>query len=279
MSEDKNTKDAITFGEIFENLASIDVSKHVEKKQISPSVQLSYLSWVWAYMTLIKEYPESTVEIEPYYFNDQNGCVQCQDYHPCPMGYMVKVKISVEGYERVEMLPVIDNKNKSIENPTSMDINTAIQRCKVKCMAQFGLGLNLYAGEDLPLIRPEFTKEEYDSAISIFENEENPLAFAAWKQFYNFEKQEAILEKWLEPHKKERTVTAEGKRLAALQKEGHERADLYAKSITEFCDQQDGNGIRELVDELSPMEQKLVWARLTEDQHTIIRELLKGVAA
>ena len=116
----------------WKTLSAIDCSKHVEKKG-----NLSYLSWAWAWQTLMEHYPDST-----YTFSDPMTF--------CGETVEVSVSVSVKGITHTMWLPVMDNRNKSIVNPTSRDISDARMRCLVKCIAMFGLGIYLYAGEDLP---------------------------------------------------------------------------------------------------------------------------------
>ena len=117
---------------VWATLSAIDCSAHIEKKG-----QLSYLSWAWAWQTLNEHYPESTFE----YFDPvvlANDTVE------------VSVAVCVEGKRHVMWLPVMDNRNKSIVNPTSRDISDSRIRCLVKCIAMHGLGLYIYAGEAMP---------------------------------------------------------------------------------------------------------------------------------
>lgn len=125
---------------VYEVLSSVDVSKMTEKKN-----GLTYLSWAHAWGTLLKHYPLSdyTVyenELGYNYFTDGNTC-------------WVKTGVTVEGKERIEYLPVMDFRNKSIpsDKVTSFDVNSSIQRSLTKAIARHGLGLNVYAGEDLPM--------------------------------------------------------------------------------------------------------------------------------
>lgn len=118
--------------EIWKTLSALDCSKHVEKKG-----NLSYLSWSWAWATLMNHYPDSSFEFLPTEYLE-NGTVT------------VHCKVTVEMLQREMWLPVMDHKNKSIANPTSRDISDAKMRCLVKCLALFGLALYLYSGEDLP---------------------------------------------------------------------------------------------------------------------------------
>lgn len=123
----------------FEKLNAINVNGHTEKKN-----GLTYLSWAWAWGELLKQYPDSTYTI---YENKDGWC-----YHTDGRTAWVKTGVTVEGKEYIEMLPVMDFKNRSIplEQITSFDVNKAIQRSLTKAVARHGLGLYIYAGEDLP---------------------------------------------------------------------------------------------------------------------------------
>jgi len=113
-------------------LSAIDCSKHVEKK-----AGLSYLSWAWAWATLMEEFPSSAFAFHP----DQSledGSV------------MVSCTVTVEGQPRTMWLPVMDNRNNAIKHPDARKISDARMRCLVKAIAMHGLGLYIYAGEDLP---------------------------------------------------------------------------------------------------------------------------------
>lgn len=123
----------------FEKLNSINVNGHTEKKN-----GLTYLSWAWAWGELLKAYPDSTYTI----YENKDGW----NYHTDGRTAWVKTGVTVEGKEYIEMLPVMDFKNRSIplEQITSFDVNKAIQRSLTKAVARHGLGLYIYAGEDLP---------------------------------------------------------------------------------------------------------------------------------
>lgn len=124
---------------VFEVLNSIDCSNHIEKKN-----GLSYLSWAWAWQILKKHYPSSTYTI----YEDAMG----RNYHTDGRTCWVKTGVCVEGIEHIEYLPVMDYRNASIttDKVTSFDVNKAIQRSLTKAVARHGLGLYIYAGEDLP---------------------------------------------------------------------------------------------------------------------------------
>lgn len=137
---------------VFETLSNIDVSGHVEQK-----MDLSYLSWAWCWSTLKGIYPDTpTPEITKY----QEMVIDKDGYHltdrkvpylTTPTGTMVEVTVTIEGNDYKQSLYVMDNRNKVVINPNQGLIYKTTQRCIVKAIAMAGLGLNLYAGEDLPM--------------------------------------------------------------------------------------------------------------------------------
>ena len=128
---------------VFATLNAINVNEHVEKKSNGRG-ELSYLSWACAWAEVKKAYPEAFYTI---YENADGWC-----YHTDGRTCWVKTGVTIEGLEHVEYLPVMDNRNKSIpvNEVTSFDVNKAIQRSLTKAAARHGLGLYIYAGEDLP---------------------------------------------------------------------------------------------------------------------------------
>ena len=123
----------------FVALNSINVNEHTEKKN-----GLTYLAWAWAWGEVKKMFPDSVYTI----YENANGLFYHTDGKTC----WVKTGVTVNGIEHIEYLPVMDYKNKSIalESVTSFDVNKAIQRSLTKAVARHGLGLYIYAGEDLP---------------------------------------------------------------------------------------------------------------------------------
>lgn len=145
---------------IFENLNKINVNEHTESKN-----GLTYLSWAWAWGEIKKAYPEATYTI---YQNDElGGMPYFTDGKTC----FVKTGVTIEGLEHIEFLPVMDYKNKSIpaDTVTSFDINKAIQRSLTKACARHGLGLYIYAGEDLPEgdAEQDLTEIQINSLLSL----------------------------------------------------------------------------------------------------------------
>lgn len=148
---------------VFERLSAINVNEHVEKKS-----NLTYLSWAWAWSKTKTECPDATYKILETEYDEA-------------LGFMCHTNVTIEG-ETLEMwLPVMDGANKSmkktaysyssrygdkqVDSATTFDINKTIMRCLVKNLAMFGLGIYIYAGEDLPegeptaTVKPEATKK------------------------------------------------------------------------------------------------------------------------
>jgi hypothetical protein len=120
----------------FAELAKIDVRDHTEKKG-----KFSYLSWAWAVDVLRKAEPTATWEVIRF-----DG----MPFMETKFGIFVEVAVTVQGVTLSQIHPVLDNNNKPIAVPSSFQINTSIQRALVKAIALHGLGLYIYAGEDLP---------------------------------------------------------------------------------------------------------------------------------
>lgn len=136
-----------------EQLLKLNVNEYTEKKN-----NLTYLSWAWAWNEAIKNDPEAYYTVKMFdnkpYVYDEN------------LGYMVFTEVTMFGQTKEMQLPVMDGANKAqkataytyqtkngektVEPATMFDINTAIMRCMTKNLALFGLGLYIYAGEDLP---------------------------------------------------------------------------------------------------------------------------------
>ena len=125
----------------FTELDQVDVTKHIEKKG-----KFSYLSWAYAVRELKKRHPSATWEV-----HEHNGL----PYIHTECGFFVKVSVTVpvtatNTVIMTQVHPVLDHQNRTVEKPNAFQINTSIQRCLAKAIALHGLGIHLYAGEDLP---------------------------------------------------------------------------------------------------------------------------------
>jgi hypothetical protein len=148
---------------VFERLSAINVNEHVEKKD-----NLTYLSWAWAWSVTKKECPDASYKILPTEYDDD-------------LGFMCHSEVTIEGQTLEMWLPVMDGKNKSmkkkpysyatkygdkqVDAATTFDINKTMMRCLVKNLAMFGLGIYIYAGEDLPESEPRVVEESRPTAL------------------------------------------------------------------------------------------------------------------
>ena len=134
---------------VFETLNPINVNDKVEVKN-----GFKYLSWAWAWGNVKKIYPDATFKI----IKNEQGWI----YHKDGRSAWVEVEVTIKNLTHSEILPVMDYRNNSIplEKITSFDANKAVHRCLVKCLALHGLGLYIYAGEDLPEEIIEQAEEE-----------------------------------------------------------------------------------------------------------------------
>ena len=128
---------------VFAVLNAINCNEHTETKN-----GLTYLSWAWAWQMVKKNFPGATYTI----YENNEGWNYFTDHRTC----WVKTGVTIEGLEHIEYLPVMDFRNNSIpaDKVTSFDVNKAIQRSLTKACARHGLGLYIYAGEDLPADAP-----------------------------------------------------------------------------------------------------------------------------
>jgi len=123
------------------DLLKINVNDHTEKKN-----GLTYLSWAWAWAEVLKADPAATFEVQTF-DNDKMTTMPYMDVNGTAL---VWVTVTMFGKPMTCMLPVMDYRNKPILNPDAFAVNTAIMRCMTKAVALHGLGLYIYAGEDLP---------------------------------------------------------------------------------------------------------------------------------
>jgi hypothetical protein len=183
----------------FAQLRLLNVNAKIEKKG-----DLSYLSWAWAVDQLLQRDPSATWDY------------RWLDGQPfCKIGDTVMVFCTVRafGVERTAQLPVMDHRNKPIASPDAFQVNTAMQRCLAKAIALHGIGLYIYAGEDVP--EGGITKKRMDElrfhadcillefAAGHFED-----MFAEWEKIGDNEEKLAV---WsmLRPHSKVRSAIKE----------------------------------------------------------------------
>ena len=129
----------LTYKDVWDTLSKVDCSDHIEKK-----MNLSYLSWAWAWGILMENYPDAQIR---FYEQKDSGI----PYVQMPDGTAeVRCQVKIGTLTRDMWLPVMDYKNNAVENPNSRQVSDTKMRCLVKCLAMFGLGHYIYGGEDLP---------------------------------------------------------------------------------------------------------------------------------
>ena len=145
---------------VFSVLNALNCNEHVEKKG-----NLSYLSWAWAWQMVKQHYPDASYTI----YENPDGWNYFTDGRTC----WVKTGVTIGDLEHIEYLPIMDSRNQSIplDAIRSVDVNKSIQRSLTKACARHGLGLYIYAGEDLP-----------DSAEKQEQPAEQPKKYAARQQ-------------------------------------------------------------------------------------------------
>ena len=162
----------------FIKLNNIDCSKKIEKKN-----GLSYLSWAWAWGEIKKINPTANYKI----YETENGVNYWTDGRTC----WVKTGVTIDDIEHIEYLPIMDFKNKSIllENITSFDVNKAIQRSLTKACARHGLGLYIYAGEDLPENEKTISKVPENLFIEILQTTDEAQLQGIWNKNQKLQKE------------------------------------------------------------------------------------------
>ena len=151
----------------FEKLYELNVNKKTEKKN-----NLTYLSWAWAWAEFVKVYPKAKYEVKKNsdglpYFKDESGA-------------FCYTEVTAGGLAHEMWLPVMDYKNQAIKNPTAFDVNKTVMRCLTKNLAMFGLGLYIYAGEDLPE-ETETHQEQIKAPSKATEDDKKKI----WAEFSN----------------------------------------------------------------------------------------------
>ena len=192
MAEKKETKTK----SVFETLNSIDVSEYTEKKG-----NLTYLSWAWAWAKVKENYPDATYKI----YENAQGLIYHTDGKTC----WVKTSVTIDGIENTEYLPVMDNRNNSIPlaNITSRNVNDSIQRSLTKACARHGLGLYIYAGEDLPEVVTNEKKQQQAQQVQVAVSESQYKAeiaacasmdalMAVWQKYPQLQQDKGFRDAW-----------------------------------------------------------------------------------
>lgn len=168
---------------VWQTLSKLNVNEFTEKKG-----NLTYLSWAYAYKTMMDHFPD--MQILWYTFRDSDNLDRDVLFYPDRTA-SVHCAVTINGVRREMWLPVMDNRNNAVANPDARAISDTKMRCLVKCFALFGLGLYIFAGSDLPeeekLELPPRVKttEEAASFFKIVEDHLRKLKTKAeMKQFF-----------------------------------------------------------------------------------------------
>jgi len=241
---------SVEFKEIWETLSKIDVNENAEKKG-----KFTYLSWSWAWAELMKVYPEATYDFLRDNIN-ADGSME------------VRVEITIGEHSRFMWLPVMDYSNKAMTKPDGMAINKARMRCLVKCIAMFGLGLYIYAGEDLPEEgEPEPLKPTAEETATFKMYIENEDAL----RFYLFTKS-LEEEVYIQLYNSAPTAKMKFKaKCDELEKGGLEAAQEIVSTTTDLLDSGDAAWKEEL-EGLEKAEKGVLWGLFDDGTRTKMRE-------
>lgn len=238
--------------QVWDNLSNVNVSQHVEKKN-----NLSYLSWAWAWGTLMEYYPESVYAFEPLQIS-ADGTVE--------VWVSVTVSQGEKSLTRQMWLPVMDYRNKAIPNPNTFDLNKTRMRCLTKCLAMFGLGHYIYAGEDLP---SEGSTRSIDPAFadrfSEIIKESNALAARLFEMQHPNETGELI------NSAPDGQKTKLKKTFGDLVKEGQSIIDGFVVDVKNMIDSEDDAGLSEFVGDCQPEVKRLIAAQLTQEEIEVLK--------
>lgn len=226
-------------------LSRKDVSKGVERKG-----NLDYLSWAYAWNALVEEYPDST-----YYFGEPTTF---------PDGsVMVRAGVTVRDITHEMQLPVMDHRNKAIQNPNARDISDAQMRCFVKSIAMHGVGIGLYLG-DLKHVVDQSTYEKAEQFITA----QDSMGFHEFvhKTLGEQERTETFNDA---PAGRKSAFKAEWR---ALLKVADSFLDEVAAAIADATSAEDVSLLEETIAELTTYERHAVWGRLSAAEQTFVKQ-------
>lgn len=173
-----------TTADIWQTLSKINVEEHIEVIKTKNGKELRYLSWAWAWGTLMENYPDATYEfLEPETHANGSMTVYCQ--------------VTINKTTRLMWLPILDFAHNAITNPNAAQINKAKMRCLVKCLAMFGLGHYIYAGEDFPDEKQELSNDVKQEAPKLITQPQVDSLYDA------LEESDSDIQKFLKAFKKE----------------------------------------------------------------------------
>ena len=225
----------------FVKLSRKDVSEGIERKG-----NLDFLSWGVSWTKLCEDYPNST-----YFYGEQETF---------PDGsVMVEMGVTVEGLTHVMRLPVMDNRNKSILNPSSRDVSDANMRCLVKCIAMHGCGLSLYTK-----VKGLVDESPFDVVSRLIESGDH----SKFHEYVTGLDERTRTDLFNEAPAGQKTKFKDAYRGAL--KHANLFFDSVSETVSEARESDDTDLLLETIGELTGYEKNAVWARLgAEDQQFI----------
>lgn len=173
------------------DLLKINVNSYTEKKG-----NLTYLSWAWAWAKVLEIDPEATWKAHE--FGPDSSPLPYMILHDSTA--MVKVSVTIKGNTKSSLLPVMDHRNKAIQGPDAFQVNTAIMRCLAKAISMHGLGLYIYAGEDLPPMDEDALRDFCGKLVSLNEEKNTMEAVRMWYEERPENSNEAVEFMWNQLH-------------------------------------------------------------------------------
>ena len=226
-------------------LSRKDVSKGIERKG-----NLDYLSWAYAWNALVEEYPDSTYYFgEPITFPD--GSI------------MVKAGVTVRDITHEMQLPVMDHRNKAIQNPNARDVSDAQMRALVKAIAMHGVGIGLYLGTLKHVVETTI----YEKAEQLITAQDS-MGFHEFVHTKLSEQERVDVFNDAPPGRK----TAFKSEWRALLKVANNFLEEVAAAIADATSANDVSLLQETIDELSSYERKAVWGRLSAAEQEFVKQ-------
>jgi hypothetical protein len=177
------------------DLLALNVNEHTEKK-----ANLTYLSWAWAWAEALKVDANAHFQVQMWGKEGEEKC-----YMDINGTAMVWVTVTLFNKPMTCQLPVMDHRNKAIPNPDAFQVNTAIMRCMTKALSLHGLGLYIYAGEDLPEGEPTVAEKAADAIRDLHGKGDDAGMYGEWEAITDNEVRMAVWE-MLRPDAKVRSA-------------------------------------------------------------------------
>ncbi len=234
---------------VWQTLSAINVNEHTNKKG-----QFTYLSWNWAWATVMEAYPDSS-----YAFRDstrhEDGSLE------------VWCEVTIEGVIREMWLAVTDHRNQPIKNPSCDHVANARMRCLVKAIAMHGLGFYIYAGEGLPMevYEPPFTDEQQEIFDSLIATDDAVGLLA-----FSIDNTDAYINLANTAPKGEKVTFK--KTLAEMIKRGNDELSHLVMAINETAFEDDMVTFEELTEDMPPAIKKMVSKKLSPETHQFIKD-------